>query len=237
MGKRIIPQRRGRGSPRYLAISRRNVGRVTHPKITQETTKGQIKDLLNCPGHYSPIAQVVYENGEHALMMAPQGIKVGDEVTSGLSGDIVSGNVMELRNIPEGTPIYNIESMPGDGGKFCRTSGCFGRIVSKTGDSITIVLPSKKEKKFSPGCRANIGIIAGSGRKEKPFLKAGKMYFARRARNKLYPIVSATSMNAVDHPFGGSSSCRHKCPKQSSRNDPPGRKVGSLAPRRTGRKR
>jgi len=63
------------------------------------------------------------------------------------------------------------------------------------------------------------------------------MYFARRARNKLYPSVSGNSMNAVDHPFGGSSSNRNKMPRQSSKHSPPGRKVGSISPKKTGRKR
>ncbi len=237
MGKPITQQKRGKGSPRYRALSKKYIGRVIHLKNSKENRKGEIIDLVNCPGHYAPIAKVKYDNGENNLMLAPEGIKVGDEVEAGSKVDIKPGNVIELKNIPEGTLIYNIESQPGDGGKFCRTSGVFGRLLAKSSAGITIILPSKKEKKFCPECRANIGIIAGAGRKEKPFIKAGKMYHARRARNKLYPSVSGNSMNAVDHPFGGSSSNRNKMPRQSSRHAPPGRKVGSLAPRKTGRKR
>ena len=90
---------------------------------------------------------------------------------------------------------------------------------------------------FLPDCRATIGVIAGSGRKEKPFLKAGTRHYAMKAKNKLYPQVSGTSMNSVDHPFGGSSSATKGRPTQSSRNAPPGRKVGKIAPKRTGRKK
>ncbi len=237
MGKPLIQQRRGKGSARYKARSKRYVGRVFHLKNTKDKLEGSVLDIVNCAGHYAPLAKVKYENGEDSLMFAPEGMKVGDKITAGNKDNIKQGDVVNLRNIPEGTLIYNIESQPGDGGKFCRTSGTFGRLLTRTGKNVTIMLPSKKEKMFSSKCRANIGIIAGAGRKEKPFIKAGKMYMAKRARNKLWPSVSGNSMNAVDHPFGGSSSNRNKIPRQSSRHAPPGRKVGSLAPRRTGKKR
>ena len=102
-------------------------------------------------------------------------------------------------------------------------------------NSITVELPSSKRREFLPECRAMIGIVAGSGRTEKPFLKAGNKFYAMKAKNKMWPIVSGTSMNSVDHPFGGSSSHAKGIPTQSARNDPPGRKVGKIAPKRTGR--
>ncbi len=110
-------------------------------------------------------------------------------------------------------------------------------MVAKTANSITIKLPSRKEKPFHPECRATIGIIAGSGRIEKPFLKAGTKYHKMRARNRLYPSVSGTSMNAVDHPFGGTQSSHKGKPTIAPKHAPPGRKVGKLKPRRTGKKR
>ena len=151
--------------------------------------------------------------------------------------EVKKGNVMPLRNIPEGIAIYNIESFPGDGGKFVRASGGFAKIITKMQNKIVVELPSAKRRLFLPECRATIGIIAGSGRKEKPFLKAGKRYYAMRAKNKLWPQVSGTSMNAVDHPFGGSSSAVKGGSTQAPRNAPPGRKVGKIAPKRTGKKR
>jgi large subunit ribosomal protein L2 len=237
MGKRLIQQRRGKGDQRYKAPSKNYVGRVIHLKNTVDILKGNVLDIVNCPGHYAPIAKVKYENGENCLVFATDGMKVGDSISAGKGIEIRSGNLVELKDIPEGTLIYNIESQPGDGGKFCRTSGSFGRLLSKSDNLVTVILPSKKEKKFPSGCRANIGVIAGAGRKEKPFIKAGKKYFAKRARNKMWPSVSGSSMNSVDHPFGGSSSCRHNKPRQSSKHAPPGRKVGSISPKRTGRKR
>ena len=100
---------------------------------------------------------------------------------------------------------------------------------------IVVELPSSKRRTFMPDCRAIIGTIAGGGRTEKPFLKAGTRHFKMKAKNKFYPIVSGISMNAVAHPFGGKGSHTKGRPTQASRNAPPGRKVGSIAPRRTGR--
>jgi large subunit ribosomal protein L2 len=236
MGKLLIQQRRGKGNQRYKVPSKKYIGKVSHISEVKSKTNGIIIDLVNSIGHYAPIAKVKYDNGKDSLMFAPDGIKVGDNVSVG-GNDIKEGNVIQLKDVPEGTLIYNIESRPGDGGKFCRSSGTFARLTAKTKNSITIILPSKKEKRFNPNCRANIGTVAGSGRLEKPLIKAGRNFFKRRARNKMYPSVSGNSMNAVDHPFGGSSSNRNKMPRQSSRHSPPGRKVGSISPKRTGKKR
>jgi large subunit ribosomal protein L2 len=170
-------------------------------------------------------------------MQAPEGVRVGDIVEMGEKIEPKKGSIMPLKSIPEGTAIYNIESFPGDGGKFVRSTGGFAKIVTKMQKKIVVQLPSSKTKDFQPECRATIGVIAGSGRKEKPFLKAGTKHYAMKARNKLYPSVSGTSQNAVDHPFGGSSSATKGRPTQASRNAPPGRKVGKIAPTRTGRRK
>jgi len=234
MGKNLIQQARGKGSPTYKAPSFRWRGKIKYN--SKEKLKGIVEDIVHCQGHSAPLIKIRYENNEECYNAAPEGIKVGDMVYS--DSDILErGNITQLKNIPEGTLIYNIESQPGDGGKFVRSSGGFAKITAKMKDFVTILLPSKKNKNFNPECRATIGIIAGGGRKEKPFLKAGKMYHKMRVKNKLYPKVSGTSMNAVDHPFGGSSSHTKGRPTQSGRFDPPGRKVGMLRPRRTGRRR
>ena len=149
--------------------------------------------------------------------------------------ELKAGNILPLKNIPEGTSVYNIESNPGDGGKFVRSSGAFAKIITKIDQGIVVELPSSKRKTFSPECRAAVGIVAGSGRTEKPFLKAGSRMYKMKARNKFWPQVSGTSMNSLSHPFGGSSSHAKGIPTQSSRNSPPGRKVGKIAPKRTGR--
>ena len=237
MGKNLIQQARGKGSPTYRSPSFRFKGSVHYGKTMEQNVKGIILDLIHCAGHSAPLASVKLENGSEVLIVAGEGLCVGESIDVGPEAVIKAGSICPLKHIPEGTFIYNIEIRPGDGGKICRASGTFGRVVAKMQNRVMVLLPSKKEKPFLPECRASIGIIAGGGRLEKPFYKAGNRYHAMRAKNKLYPRVSGVAMNAVDHPFGGSRSSHKGRPTTISRNAPPGRKVGMIAARRTGRKK
>ncbi len=230
MGKNLIQQRRGRGTHTYKSPSHRFLGEVKHPS---EAVTGEVTSLLHCAGHTAPLMEVS-SPAQTTLAFAPEGIKVGDMVGT---LELTPGNMFALKDIPEGTLIHNIEIHPGDGGKLARSSGTSARVVAKTENAVMVQLPSRKEKSFLPECRAVIGTLAGSGRLEKPFLKAGTRMKKMQARNKLYPRVCGISMNAVDHPFGGKSSHNKGRPTQSPRSAPPGRKVGKIAPRRTGRRR
>ena len=107
--------------------------------------------------------------------------------------------------------------------------------LDTTGDKTVILLPSKKKKIISSKCRAMIGVVAGSGRLEKPFKKAGAKYYKMRAFGKVYPRTSGVSMNAVDHPFGGKTKPGKHI--TVSRHMPPGKKVGSISPKRTGKRK
>jgi len=237
MGKNLIQQARGKGGPRYRAPSFNYKGPAAHKNISEKQAQGEIVDFIKCPGHSAPLAKVKYEDGEQVLMLAAEGLKVGDTVSTGAGAEVKAGNTMALEDVPEGTLIYNIENSPGDGGKFCRASGTFARVLTKISGKVVVELPSKKQKTFQKGCRASVGIIAGGGRPEKPFLKAGRKYYAMKARNKLWPIVCGQSMNAVDHPHGGTNSAKKNYPYTVSRNAPPGAKVGAIAAKRTGRKK
>jgi large subunit ribosomal protein L2 len=233
MGKRIIQQARGKGGPRYRAHSFRHKGPA---KVINKDAQGKVIDLISCPGHSAPLAVIFYSNlNSYGLIIAPEGLTVNQEINIGSESKVEIGNTLSLGNIPEGVPIYNIESQPGDGGKFVRTSGVNARIITKSENAIIIQLPSKKKKSFHPKCRATIGTVAGSGRIEKPFFKAGRKFFAMKSKNKLWPKVSGGSMNAVDHPFGNKRSSRKSKAKPVPKNAPPGRKVGMLRPKHTGR--
>ncbi|MFH1054396.1 MAG: 50S ribosomal protein L2 [Candidatus Woesearchaeota archaeon] len=238
MGKTLIHQARGKGSPRYTSPSFRFKGSVNHKRVMkdEETLSGTVQDIIHCQGHSAPLMKIKYQDNQEILQIACEGIRVGEEVHSGEKSPIKSGNVLPLKNIPEGTLIYNIELKPGDGGKLIRTSGTFGKVITKLSDKIIIILPSKKEKTLLPDCRAVIGKIAGGGRPDKPLYKAGNNYFKMRARKKLYPIISGTSQNSVDHPFGGTTSSHKGRPTVAPRFAPAGRNVGKISPRRTGRK-
>lgn len=236
MGKRLIQQARGKGGPVYRAASFKYKSDAKLKPIAEKTIIGVIKDFVHCPGHTAPLVEIEYEDGTTAMHLAPEGVKVGDTMAVGPDAEAKAGNILELKDIPEGTPVNNIEIRPGDGGKLCRSSGVCARIMSKIDDKVTIVLPSKKTKIISGKCRAMVGVLAAGGRTEKPMLKAGKKHHQMRARNKRYPRISAAAQNAVDHPFGNTRGSRKAKQKAASKDAPPGRKVGTLWPKRTGRK-
>ncbi len=226
MGKRIIARARGKGGPRYRAPSHRYVGKVEYKPFTT----GKVVDILHDPGRSAPVMIIKTNEGEQFLNIAPMGIKVGDTVY--FNSQLTTGSIAQLKNIPEGTKIFGIETYPGSGPKLCRSAGSYATVVGKTKDKVIIQLASGKLKELDEKCLATIGVPAAAGIKEKPWVKAGKKHIAMQARGKLYPRVKANVMNPVDHPFGGKS---HR-PRQKvvSRHAPPGAKVGSIAARRVG---
>ncbi len=190
------------------------------------------------PGRGAPLAEVKYEGESKAhYIVAPEGAYMGQIIECGPDAALANGNTLILEHIPEGTPIYNIEGSPGDGGKFVRSSGMAATIISADKTKAMIRLPSGTQKSFSPRCRATVGIVAGGGRQEKPFLKAGAVWHHTRAKARKWPVVRGAAMNACSHPHGGGSHQSPGRPTTVSRHAPPGRKVGNIAARRTGRKK
>lgn len=230
MGKNLIQQRRGKGTNKFRAPTFKYRGEV---KMLKKKSY-KVKNLVRCPGHTAPLIEAEYDDKTTSLLIAPEGIAVGDEFKIG--GEVKRGNILPLNLIPEGTNVYCIEAIPGDGGKFVRGSGGYAKVIAKTEKAVSLILPSKKRKEFHPECHAMIGIAAGGGRVEKPLLKAGKNYHIKKSKNKNYPIVSGSAMNAVAHPFGNKRTSRKSKAKPAPKNAPPGRKVGHIRPRRTGRK-
>lgn len=234
MGKNLVQQARGKGGPRYTAPSFRYLGEA---RIKHGVKNALVLDIKNSQGHSTPLLYVKYDDGTTGYMLAPEGVFVGQTLYFGEGAPLETGNGLYLKDIPEGSTIFNIEGVPGDGGKFCRTTGSFAKLIAKTDKHVQVMLPSKKIKEFHLQCRAMLGIPAGAGRKEKPFLKAGKMHYHMKARNKKYPVMSGSAQNAVDHPFGNKRSSRKSKARPAPQNAPPGRKVGYIRPRRTGRKK
>ena len=236
MGKRLISQRRGRGTSTFRFPGFRFKGSPAHLSTQFGTQEGKITKFITPASNSGPLAFVTFSNNKQALILAPEGVRVGDKVT--FNGSIINpGCTLALKDIPEGTLVHNIECTPGDGGKLVRASGGSARVRDKIGEKIRIVLPSKKVKHFNAACRASVGIVAGGGRKEKPLIKAGNAHHRMRARNKLYPRSSGVAMNAVAHPFGGTSSSTKGRPTIARKHAPAGAKVGMLSPRRSGRRK
>jgi len=240
MGKRIIAQRRGKGSPVFRAPSHRYRGNLEHVRVDgDEPVTGRVVQILHDPARSAPIARLKTSSGEERFMIVPEGIGEGEEVAYGESAPIKVGNTLPLRCIPEGMAICNIENNPGDGGKFARASGNYATLVTHEVDTgrALVVMPSGKKKWLSGDCMATIGIVAGGGRTEKPFVKAGKKYHKMKSRAARYPKVRGVAMNPVDHPFGGGGHQHIGKSKTPGRGAPPGRKVGNIAAKRTGHRR
>ncbi|OAQ51703.1 50S ribosomal protein L2 [Natrinema mahii] len=236
MGRRIQGQRRGRGTSTFRAPSHRYKAKLDHKKEEDDDiVRGTVVDIEHDPARSAPVAAVEFEDGDQRLILAPEGVSVGEELQVGVSAEIKPGNTLPLAEIPEGVPVCNVESNPGDGGRFARASGTNADLITHDRSAAVIQLPSGEVKRLDPQCRATIGVVAGGGRTEKPMVKAGNKYHKMKARGTKWPRVRGVAMNAVDHPFGGGGRQHPGKPKSVSRDAPPGRKVGDISSRRTGR--
>ncbi len=236
MGRRIQGQRRGRGTPTFRAPSHRYKADLSHRKVEDgDVVAGTVVDVEHDPARPAPVSAVEFEDGERRLVLAPEGVGTGDELQVGVSASIEPGNTLPLAEIPEGVPICNVEANPGDGGKFARASGVSAQLMTHDRSVAVVQLPSGEVKRLDPDCRATIGVVAGGGRTEKPMVKAGNKHHKMKARGTKWPNVRGVAMNAVDHPFGGGGRQHPGKPKSISRNAPPGRKVGDISSKRTGR--
>jgi hypothetical protein len=158
---------------------------------------------------------------------------------AGKKATLSIGNTLPLGEMPEGTIVCNVEAKVGDRGTLARCSGDYAIVVAHNPDSgITrIKLPSGSKKVVPSQCRATVGQVAGGGRTEKPMLKAGRAYWAAKAKRNSWPKVRGVAMNPVEHPHGGGNHQHIGHASTVSRWAPPGQKVGLIAARRTGRLR
>jgi large subunit ribosomal protein L2 len=231
MGKTLIQQARGHGSKTYRVRRKAFSVKPMYPKKLEE--EYTVVKLFSSGGHSIPIAKLLSSNGQMFYTLAANEIYEGQKIK--FNGN-QEGDICELDILENGTKIFNIESFPGDGGKMIRTGGNSGIVIGKKDNKSIIMLPSKKEKTVDLKCRATIGIASGDGRLAKPIMKAGKQYYIKKTKQKLWPRTSAVKMNVIDHPFGSGRGKRIKS-KIAKNNSPPGAKVGLLHPRRTGRKK
>ena len=240
MGKRIRVQRRGRGSSTFRAATHKRVAPARYPTTSKEERKGviqgQLTEILHDPGRGSPLASIKLETGETYYTVVPEGVYKGQPTQIGAKASVEIGNVLPLGNVPEGTMVCNVELSPSDGGKLVRSSGSYATVVAHTTEGTILKLPSKKTHYINDLCRATIGVVAGAGRVEKPFLKAGAKFHLMKAKGRVYPRTRGIAMVAAAHPYGSSKRGGRKV-TTVSRHAPPGKKVGLIAARSTGRKR
>jgi large subunit ribosomal protein L2 len=234
LGKNILVQRRGRGGFPFRAPTNRRLHPAGYNSINGHSTSW-VRDLLHEVARGAPLARLVVDGGDDIYVPAAEGMFVGQKIEVGSEAPAETGNIKALGRIPEGTMICNVELRPGDGGNLVRSSGGYALVVAHTPAGTELRMPSGRTLHLNDKCRAMIGIVAGAGRTEKPFLKAGPKWFLQKSRGRKWPVVKGQAMIAASHPHGGG---RHKHagkPTTVGRWTSPGRKVGNIAARQTGR--
>lgn len=173
------------------------------------------------------------------MIVATEGMYTGQFIYCGKKASLTVGNILPLSSVPEGTIVCNIEARAGDRGKFAKCSGDYAVVVSHDEEkgNTRIRLPSGGKKTVPSLARAQIGIVAGGGRTDKPILKAGRAYHKYRVKRNEWPKMRGVAKNPVEHPFGGGNHQHIGKPSTVSQAAPAGRKVGLIGARRTGRLR
>ncbi|KAM1123126.1 hypothetical protein ACFX13_004637 [Malus domestica] len=247
MGRVIRAQRKGAGSVfKSHTHHRKGPARFRSLDFGERNgyLKGVVTEIIHDPGRGAPLARVSFRHPfrykkQNELFVAAEGIYTGQFIYCGKKANLVVGNVLPLRSIPEGAVVCNVEHHVGDRGTLARASGDYAVVISHNPDNDTsrIKLPSGAKKIVPSGCRAMIGQVAGGGRTEKPMLKAGNAYHKFRVKRNCWPKVRGVAMNPVEHPHGGGNHQHIGHASTVRRDAPPGQKVGLIAARRTGRLR
>ncbi len=188
----------GRITVRHRGGGSRKKYRIIDFKRRKFDVSGKVLTLEYDPNRSSHIALVQYADGEKRYVIAPQDMKVGQEIVSGEGADIKVGNALPLANIPVGTFIHNIELYPGRGAQLARAAGIMAQLMAKEGKMALLRLPSGELRNVPIECMASIGQV---GNIDHENVKIGK---AGRKRNMGWrPTVRGSVMNPCDHPHGG----------------------------------
>ncbi len=197
---RITARRRGGGVKRKY--------RVIDFRRNKLDVPGKVSSIEYDPNRSARIALVKYKDGEKRYILAPVGLKVGDQIQAGEKVDTKPGNSMPMANTPVGTILHNIEITPGTGGKIARSAGTYAQLVAKEGKYALLRLPSGETRKVLKTARATVGQVGNIEHENIRVGKAGRNRWLNRR-----PKVRGVAMNPIDHPLGGgegrSSGGRH----------------------------
>jgi large subunit ribosomal protein L2 len=187
---RITTRHKGGGVKKYY--------RVIEFAQTKIDLPAKVLALEYDPNRTAFIALIQYKDGIKQYIIAPNGLKVGDEIIFSNNAPLNTGNRIQLRNIPVGTAVYNIEYFPGKGGKIVRSAGSSAQVLAHDGDNVNLKMPSAEIRKFDGDCFASIGMVSNPENRFYNLGKAGKSRLKGRR-----PHVRGSAMNPVDHPHGG----------------------------------
>ena len=207
----LVSLKKTGGRNNYGHITTRHIGgghkrkyRIIDFRRNKDDIVATVATIEYDPNRNANICLVNYADGEKRYIIAPQGIKVGDKIVSGIACDIKTGNAMQLGNIPEGSLVHNIELSPGKGGQMCRAAGTSAQVLGKEGKYTILRLASGEVRKVLNECRATIGVVGNEDWNLINLGKAGKSRWLGRR-----PTVRGSVMNPNDHPHGGGEG---KCP-------------------------
>ena len=188
----------GRITVRHRGGGNRKKYRIIDFKRNKDGIAATVVGIEYDPNRSANIALLQYEDGTKAYILAPQGLKDGDKVMSGQGADIKPGNALEIKDIPVGTLIHNIELYPGKGGQLVRSAGVSAQLMAKEGDYAQVRLPSGEVRMIRLNCKATIGVIGNEQHENISIGKAG-----RKRHMGWRPTVRGVVMNPNDHPHGG----------------------------------
>ena len=183
---------------RHIGGGNKRKYRIIDFKRDKDGIPAIVERLEYDPNRSANIALVLYKDGERRYIIAPKGLKAGDEIMSGQEAPIKVGNALPLRNIPVGSTIHNIEMKPGKGAQMVRAAGAFAQLLAREGAYAQIRLRSGEVRRILIECRATIGTVGNEENSLRELGKAG----AKRWRG-IRPTVRGVVMNPVDHPHGG----------------------------------
>lgn len=197
------PSSAGRGGNGRISVRRNGGGhkrqyRIIDFKRNKFDIPAKVVALEYDPNRSADIALLQYKDGEKRYILAPLGLKIGDEIISGENVEIKVGNSLPLNKIPSGAIVHNIEMKPGKGGQIARGAGAAAQIMAKEGKYVTLKLPSGEMRMILETCYATIGEI---GNKDHANISLGKAGRNRWLGNR--PKVRGVAMNPHDHPMGG----------------------------------
>jgi large subunit ribosomal protein L2 len=188
----------GRITTRHIGGGHKQHYRLIDFKRNKDGIPATIERIEYDPNRSANIALALYADGERRYIIAPKGVKAGDQVVSGDASPIKPGNTLPLRNIPVGSVIHCIEMKPGKGAQIARSAGTSAQLVAREGQYATLRLRSGEMRKILSECRATLGEVSNSEHSLRKLGKAG----ASRWRG-VRPTVRGVAMNPVDHPHGG----------------------------------
>jgi large subunit ribosomal protein L2 len=188
----------GRVSSRFIGGGHKQAYRVIDFKRDKAGVPATVAAIEYDPNRTSRIALLHYADGEKRYILQPDGLKVGQKVMSGPSADILVGNALPLKNIPQGTVVHNVELRPGKGAQMARSAGAQVQLISKEGAVALLKLPSGEVRRVPVESMATIGQVGNVDHENVSLGKAGR----KRWLGKM-PHNRGVSMNPVDHPHGG----------------------------------